>query len=90
MDDSKSDQGKNPFSSLNQIKVRQGSSDGPARVKGSDAAVIDTGSPIASVRDAVSKFGGSPMGSVRDAVSKFGGATNWKANRSPSMEVRVI
>lgn len=122
MDNSKLDQGKSPSSSLSQIKVKQGTSDGPEREKessvaetirasnseakqnrnltppshprkssddgsqASDAAVVDRGSPIASVKDAVSKFG-SPIGSVRDAASKFGGAANWKTNRVQPMEV---
>lgn len=122
MDNSKLDQGKGPSSSLSQIKVREGTSDGPEREKessvaeiarasnsdakqnrnltpsphhrkssedgsrASDAGVVDTGSPIASVKDAVSMFG-SPIGCVRDAVSRFGGATNWKTNRVQSMEV---
>ncbi|KAK1405748.1 Protein WEAK CHLOROPLAST MOVEMENT UNDER BLUE LIGHT 1 [Heracleum sosnowskyi] len=111
MDNSKLDQGKSPFSSLSQIKVKEGTCDGPATSDSeskrnrnltqsphhgkssnggswtSDTAVIDTGSPIASVKDAVSMFG-SPIPSVKDAASKFGGATNFKTNRVQSMERR--
>ncbi|KAL8130903.1 protein WEAK CHLOROPLAST MOVEMENT UNDER BLUE LIGHT 1-like [Apium graveolens] len=93
MDNSKLDQGEGPSSSLSQIKVRQGTSNGPERGKvrqgsrASNASVVDTGSPIASVKDAVSMFG-SPIGSVRDAAARFGGATNWKTNRVHSMERR--
>ncbi|KAK1395603.1 protein WEAK CHLOROPLAST MOVEMENT UNDER BLUE LIGHT 1-like [Heracleum sosnowskyi] len=76
MENAKLDQGKSPFSSLSQIKVKKGTSDGPAT---SNSESKQNRNLTQSPHHGKSSNGGSwtsdtgwPIASVKDAVSMFG------------------